>query len=92
MYYRLEIKQTYHKLDAQGNKISFFPIIETIGKFLGVNVLSRSRTSPRAKDKEFYSFTVIAHNKDSQMKLIDYFNTYPLLSSKYLDYKSWVYI
>jgi len=92
LYYRLEIKQTYHKLDTQGNKISFFPIIDTIGKFLGVNVLSRSRTSPRAKDKEFYSFTVIAHNKDSQMKLIDYFNTYPLLSSKYLDYKSWLYI
>ena len=89
LYYRLEIKQTYHKLDSQGNKVSFFPIINTIGNFLGVNVLSRTRIS---KDKEFYSFTIIAHNKISQIKLIDYFKRYPLLSSKYLDYKMWLYI
>jgi hypothetical protein len=87
LYYRLEIKQTYHKLDNQG--ISFFSIISNIGKFLGVNVLSRTRI---LKDKEFYSYTIIAHNKESQIKLINYFNTYPLLSSKYLDYKSWLYI
>jgi LAGLIDADG endonuclease/Cytochrome C and Quinol oxidase polypeptide I len=89
LYYRLEIKQTYHRLDFQGKKISFFPIIEIIGKYLGVNVLSRSRM---IQDKEFYSYTVISHNKESQKILIDYFNTYPLLSSKYLDYKSWLFI
>lgn len=89
LYYRLEIKQTYHKLDIQGNKISFFSIMNLIGKYLGVNLLSRTRVK---EDKEFYSFTVIAHNKSSQLLLVDYFNTYPLLSSKYLDYKSWLFI
>ena len=89
LFYRLEIKQTYHKLDTQGKKISFFSIISLIGKFLGVNVLSRTRV---IKDKEFYSYTVIAHNNNSQIKIIDYFNKYPLLSSKYLDYNSWYYI
>jgi hypothetical protein len=89
LYYRLEIKQTYHRLDSQGNKISFFTIISKVGKLLGVNVLSRIR---QVKDKEYYSYTVISHNKDSQLKIIEYFNTYPLLSSKYLDYKSWLYI
>jgi hypothetical protein len=89
LYYRLEIKQTYHKLDTQGNKVSFFPIISQIGSFLGVSVLSRTRLM---QDKEFYSYTVISHNKESQMKIIDYFNRFPLLSSKYLDYQSWVYI
>jgi hypothetical protein len=72
-------------LDSQGKKVSFFSIISLIGKFLGVNVLSRTRVM---KDKEFYSYTVIAHNKNSQIEIIDYFNQYPLLSSKYLDYKS----
>lgn len=89
LYYRLEIKQNYHKLDNQGNKISFFFIISNIGKFLGVNVLSRTRS---INDKEFFSYTIIAHNQDSQMKIINYFNAYPLLSSKYLDYKSWLYV
>jgi len=89
LYYRLEIKQTYHKLDIQGNKISFFSIMNIIGKYLGVNIFSRTRIKD---DKEYYSFTVIAHNKSSQLLLVDYFNTYPLLSSKYLDYKSWLFI
>lgn len=85
LHYRLEIKQNYHRLDNQGNKISFFFIISNIGKFIGVNVLSRTRS---LNDKEFYSYTIIAHNQDSQIKIIEYFNAYPLLSSKYLDYKS----
>jgi hypothetical protein len=55
-----------------------------IGLCLGATVNSRSRL---IKDKIFHSFTVIAHNKNSQFKVIDYFNKYPLLSSKYLDYK-----
>lgn len=92
LYYRLEIKQTYHKLDSQGKKVSFFSIISIIGNFLGVNVLSRTRTLRASADKEFYSYTVIAHNKESQIKIIDYFSRYPLLSSKYLDYQSWLYI
>lgn len=55
-----------------------------IGMYLGVTVYSRSRL---IKDKIFHSFTVISHNKNSQSKIIDYFKKYPLLSSKYLDYK-----
>jgi len=89
LYYRLEIKQTYHKLDSQGNKFSFFSIMSTIGKYLGVNVLSRTRIG---KDKEYFSYMIISHNKNSQKKIIEYFSSYPLLSSKYLDYKSWLYI
>jgi hypothetical protein len=60
-----------------------------IGEFLGVNVLSRSRNKD---DKQYYSFTVMAHNKNSHFKVKEYFNNFPLLSSKYLDFKDWLYI
>jgi len=89
LYYRLEIKQTYHKLDSDGKKISFLSIMSKIGEFLGVNVLSRSRTKD---DKQYYSYTVMAYNKNSLFKIKEYFKKYPLLSSKYLDLKDWLYI
>jgi hypothetical protein len=55
-----------------------------IGLFLGVTVYSRSRI---IKDKIYYSFIIVSHNKLSNSKICDYFNKYPLLSSKFLDYK-----
>jgi len=86
LYYKLEIKQTYNKLDLYENKVSFFPIMSKIAGFLGVSVNSRSRVL-NSNNKEFYSFTVVAHNKNSLLKIANYFNKFPLLSSKYLDYK-----
>ena len=86
LYYRLEIKQNYHKINSYSLNGSFFPIMSEIGLFLGVTVYSRSRL---IKDKIFNSYTVITHNKTSLSRITDYFNKYPLLSSKYLDYKDW---
>ena len=68
---------------------SFFHIISKIGLYLGVRVYSRAKI---LNNKIFYSYTVISHNKLSNHKVIDYFNKYPLISSKYLDYKDWYYI
>jgi LAGLIDADG endonuclease len=84
--YRLEINKNYHKLDTEGNKVSFFPIISKIGLYLGVTVYSRARI---IKDNIYFSFIVVSHNKLSNCKVCDYFNKYPLLSSKFLDYKDW---
>lgn len=89
LYYRLEIKQNYHKLDYDGNNISFFSIMSKLAEFLNVNVYSRSRV---LNDKKFFSFTIISHNKDSLIKITSYFHKFPLLSSKYLDYKDFIYI
>lgn len=93
LYYRLEIRQNYHKMDRihlnlysnSSSSLSYFPIISEIGKFLDVNIYSRSR---EIKDKIYSSYTVISHNKSSNLKIINYFDKFPLLSSKYLDYKS----
>jgi hypothetical protein len=84
LYYRLEIKQNYHITESDGKKASFFPLMSQIGMYLGVTVHSRSRS---VKDKNFNSFTVISQNKISNLKILDYFSKYPLLSSKYLDFK-----
>lgn len=58
-----------------------------ISEYLGVNVLSRIRT---IKDRQFYSYIIMTHNKNSKLKLKKYFDKFPLLSSKYLDYLDWV--
>ena len=89
LFYRLEIAQTYSRDLDNANQKNFFDIISKVGMFLGVNILSRTRNK---NDKLFYSFIVIAHNKASIEKITDYFYDFPLLSSKYLDYKDWFYI
>ena len=89
LFYRLEIRQTYHRLEPEGKKVSFFSIMSILASYLGVNVLSRSRI---INEKQYYSFIVMAHNKTSISIMNLYFNQFPLLSSKYLDYKDWLYI
>ena len=94
LYYRLEVNQNYHKSLYYKNNSnmlegSFFPIMSKIGLYLGVTVYSRSRI---IKDKIFYSFIVTSHNKLSNANVCLYFNKYPLLSSKFLDYKDWEYV
>jgi hypothetical protein len=89
LFYRLEIAQTYSRDLDKVNQKTFFDIISKVGMFLGVNILSRTRN---IKDKLYSSFIVMAHNKASIDKITDYFSVFPLLSSKYLDYKDWLYI
>jgi hypothetical protein len=60
-----------------------------LANYLSTNVLSRNRT---VGDKKFFSFMVTSASRTSLNKTTDYFKKYPLLSSKYLDYKSWLYI
>jgi hypothetical protein len=127
LYYRLEIRQNYHRCDSEGLSASYFTIMSKIAMFLGVSVYSRSRSLPssakqemcaatpashsfsphptgcevgscsaslRAANKErvFFSFTVMSHSVASSSIVSDYFNKFPLLSSKYLDFKAWNYV
>ena len=88
-FFRIEKKQTYHKSLLQVSNNSYFEIMSIIARYLGVNVYSRSR---ERNDKVFYSFMVISHNILSHTKVIDYFECYPLYSSKYLAYKDWKHV
>ena len=86
LYFRLELKQNYHRLAPQGQKVSYFSIMSIMGTYFGVTVNSRTRIK---NDKEYYSFYFTASSKISIAKTIEYFDNFPLLSSKYLDYKDW---
>ena len=72
-----------------GGQVSFFAIMSKIANYLNTSVLSRSRT---VSDKQFFSFIVMTASKSSLIKTTLYFNKFPLLSSKFLDYKSWLHI
>jgi hypothetical protein len=86
LFYRMEIKQNYHILDSEDKKISFFSIMSKLALFLNVNVISRSRI---LNEKQYFSFIVICHNKESLNVISEYFLKFPLLSSKNLDFKAW---
>lgn len=89
-FFRLEIRQNYHRdCSVEQGGSSYFNIMSIIARYLDVNLYSRSREQ---KDKIFFSYTVISHNIQSHIKVIDYFDRYPLYSSKYLAYKDWKYI
>jgi len=87
VFFRIELRQNYHRYSLEGT--SYFNILSIIARYLGVNLYSRSREQ---KDKIFYSYTVISHNIESHRKVIEYFESYPLYSSKFLAYKDWKYV
>jgi len=87
VFFRIEVRQNYHRnvTELQGGN-SYFNILTNIARFLAVNLYTRSREQ---KDKVFYSFTVVSHNTQSHQILRNYFDKFPLYSSKYLAYKDW---
>ena len=89
-FFRLEIRQTYHRdVSVEQGGARYFTILSKIANYLGVNLLSRTREQ---KDKVFYAFMVISHSATNHAKVINYFDRFPLYSSKYLAYKDWSYL
>lgn len=85
--FRIELRQTYHRdVSVIQGGTSYFEILNQIARYLDVNLNSRSRVQ---QDKVFYSFMVISHSIKSHDKIIRYFNSFPLYSSKYLAFKDW---
>lgn len=78
---RLRIEQRI--LDPITND-SYFDILNQICLFLNCKLLTRTQKST---NNTYYTLT--ASSKVSLDIIINYFNKYPLFSSKYLDYKDW---
>uniref|UniRef100_UPI001D01224E hypothetical protein n=1 Tax=Coccidioides immitis TaxID=5501 RepID=UPI001D01224E len=90
VFFRIELRQNYHRDSSiEQGSTSYFNILSIIARYLEVNLYSRSREQ---KDKIFYTYMVISHNIQSHIKVIEYFDRYPLYSSKYLAYKDWKYV
>lgn len=91
IYYRIEIRQKYHKENINITN-NYFNIIIKITKIFNSNLLTRERTiklKNQLKEKTYYSYIIHVSGKDNILLVNDYFNTYPLLSSKYMNYKDW---
>ncbi|ONH72188.1 Intron-encoded DNA endonuclease aI3 [Saccharomyces cerevisiae] len=78
-YYCLELRQNYQKNSNNNNiNFSYFYIIRE----RNLNLL----VSLNNTYKLYYSYKVIVANLYKNIKVIEYFNKYSLLSSKHLDF------
>lgn len=66
------------------SSVSYYYILLEISNFLACNLLTRKQL---LRNREYY--TITASSKKSLFVIISYLNTFPLWSSKYLDYKDW---
>lgn len=80
-YYRLEIRKKYHRGEE-----SYLKIMRGIAEFLGVNLMSRSRSNG---ESTYESFIIMTSNKRSRKILEKYLERNKLCSSKYWDYEDW---
>lgn len=66
------------------SKISYFDVLTELAGFLNCNLKTRKQTST---GNEYFNIT--ASSRISLLTIITYFTSFPLYSSKYLDYKDW---
>lgn len=85
--YRLELKQG--KEFDLNQQHSYFEICSKIAAFFKVSLYSRSR---ELNGKRFGMFRIVSHNDESRQRVVTYFETYPLGSSKYLNFKDWQFL
>jgi len=84
-FFRIEVKQNYSREVTQDQGgASYFNILTEISAFFTVNLYTRTR---KKEDKVFYAFMAVAHNSRSHEIVRNYFDRFPLYSSKYLAYK-----
>lgn len=86
-FFRVEVKQNYSKdVTVDQGGASYFSVMTKIAELFTVNLYTRTRT---VGDRVFYAFMTISHNARSHDIVRNYFDRFPLYSSKYLAYKDW---
>lgn len=87
LLFRLEQKQVSNKdVDVFFGGSSFFMICSEIADFLMTSLISRKRVF---NNKESLTFIIRTFNKESNTKVCEYFDKFPLFSSKFLNYQYW---
>ena len=75
-----KLKQNSNQIN---NSISYFNIFSIISSYFNVNLYSRTKNTNFGFSQ---SFIIMVYSKESLLLLTNYFNKFPLLSSKYLNY------
>ena len=85
LQFRIEVKQFYGKglIKNSENFSSFTPICNTIAEFLGLGIYHRTR------NKKHHMILIVSTSVQTNSKVVQYFNNFSLLSSKYLNYIDW---
>lgn len=85
LQFRIEVKQFYNKnlIKNSENFSSFIPICNTIAEFFGLGICHRTRK------KKYHTIIISSTSSFTNAKVINYFEMFPLFSSKYLDYTDW---
>ena len=83
--FRIEVKQFFNRclvLNSQ-NFSTFTPICNTIAEFLSLGIYHRVRKG------KYYSIIICTTSVNTNAKVVDYFQKYPLFSSKYWNFLDW---
>lgn len=85
LLYRLEIKQFFNGsiIKNSENYSSFLPVCNTIAEHFNLGLYHRTRK------KKYHLIIVSTTSVRTNTKVIEYFEKFPLFSSKYLDYVNW---
>lgn len=87
LLFRLEQKQSSKKsVESVFGGPSFFFICSDIANFFKTSLINNKRV---CNDKEKFTFLIKTFNKESNTKVCEYFDKFPLFSSKFLNYKDW---
>jgi len=80
-YLAIQFYLSQRNTDKSGESLE--KLMLNIAEFLQVKL------NNRVFSEKFHQFVINTSNRESNKILIDYLNTYSLLSSKYLDFKDW---
>lgn len=83
--FRIEVKQFYDKqlITNSQNCSTFTPICNTIAEFFNLGIYHRVR------EGKYFSIIITTTSVNTNAKVVDYFEKFPLFSSKHLNYLSW---
>lgn len=83
--FRIKVQEFFNRhliLNSQ-NCSTFTPICNTIAEFFNLGIYHRVR------EKKYYLIIISTTSVNTNAKVIDYFERYPLFSSKHLNYLGW---